>query len=300
MSRGVAVAVGLVVLVAAVVGLVLTFGDRNGSPGTLPTGPDGLAARTMLTPRSVLFGDPVLARVDVVVDRERLDPDAVEVDTQFAPFSVQREARERQDFERFTRITFRFELDCLETACVPDEIEKPIQFPQVIVRAEGADQAEVDWPLFLITSRVRETGAAAANIPEWRAAPVVQAPTYRLSPTVMTVLLVAGALALLAVAGAGLAVGLRGMSLKRRRRLTALERALAVLEQAHATGVADDQRLALDRLADELRASGAGELAVSARRLAWAEETPARDRTADLSDDVRSMLNGGGRTNGHR
>jgi hypothetical protein len=293
-SRRVWLLVALVVVVAAIVGLVLTLGDRGVAPTTLPTGPDGLAVRTLLTPRSVLFGDPVLARIDVVVDRERLDPGEVEIDTQFAPFIVRRERVEREDFERFTRLTHRYELDCLETACVPDTFEKPIQFPQAIVRAEGAEQAEAEWPLFLISARVRETGAAAANAAEWRAAPVVQAPTYRVNPTLLTALLVGVALALLGVAATALAVGLRGMSLKRRRRLTALERALAVLEQAHATGVAEDQRLALDRLADELRASGAGELAVSARRLAWAEEAPAHDRTADLSQDVRGLLNGNG------
>lgn len=294
-SRRVGLLVALAVVVAAIVGLVLAVGDRGGAPGTLPTGPDGLAARTLLTPRSVLFGDPVLARIDVVVDRERLDPDEVEIDTQFAPFIVQREHVKREDFERFTRLTYRFELDCLETACVPDTFEKPIQFPQAIVRAEGAEQAEAEWPLFLISARVRETGAAAANAREWRAAPVVQAPTFRMNPTLLTVLLVGVALALLGVAATALAVGLRGVSLKRRRRLTALERALAVLEQAHA---AEEQRLALDRLADELRATGAGDLAISARRLAWAEEVPAHERTAELSDDVRGLLNGGSR-NGH-
>ena len=292
--RRVAILVSLVVVVAAVVGIVLTLGDRGVVRSALPTGPDGIAARTLLTPRSVLFGDPVRARVDVVVDREKIDPEGVELDTQFAPFIVRRERREQEDFERWTRLVYTFELDCLETACVPDTFEKPIQFPQVIVRAEGAEQAEVEWPLFLISARVRETGAAAANAQEWRAAPVVAAPTYRLNPTLMLVLLVAASLALLAVAAPALAVGLRGMSLKRRRRLTALERALAVLEHAHA---ADEQRLALDRLADELRATGAGDLAVSARRLAWAEDAPGEQRTAELSADVRGLLNGGN-TNG--
>jgi hypothetical protein len=298
-SRRVALLVALAVVVAAIVGLVLTLGDRGVSSAPLPTGPDGLAARALLTPRGVLFGDQIVARVDIVVDRERLDPGEVAIDTQFAPFIVSREQLEREDFQRFTRLTYRYELDCLESACVPDTFEKPIQFPQVIVRAEGAEQATVEWPLFLISARVRETGAAAANAREWRAAPVVHAPTYRTSPTLLTALLVGVALVLLAAAATALAVGLRGVSLKRRRRLTALERALAVLEQAHATGAADEKRLALDRLADELRATGAGDLAVSARRLAWAEEVPADERTADLSDDVRGLLNGGGRNGRH-
>jgi hypothetical protein len=294
-GRRVAILLSLVIVVAAVVAGVLALGDKDVVRTALPTGPDGIAARTLLTPRSVLFGDPVHARVDIVVDREKIDPEAVQLDTQFAPFIVQRERREREDFERWTRLVFLFDLDCLETACVPDTFEKPIQFPQVIVRAEGAEQATVEWPLFLISARVRETGAAAANSPEWRAAPVVAAPSYRMDPTLLLVLMVAGALVLLAVAVPALAVGLRGVSLKRRRRLTALERALAVLEHAHA---ADEQRLALDRLADELRATGAGELAVSARRLAWAEDAPGQERTTELSADVRALLNGGSR-NGH-
>jgi len=292
-SRRAGLAVALTLVVAGVVALVLAFGDRGQSQAIMPTGDDGVAVRTLLRPTSVLFGDPLAARVDVVVDREQLDPDAIELDTQFAPFIVKRQRRERSDFDRFTRLRYVFELDCLEAACVPDTFEKPIQFPQTIVRVDGVEVAERDWPLFLITARVRETGAAAANAREWRAAPIVRAASYRVSPPVLTAILVALALALLAVATAALAVGLRGMSLKRRRRLSALERALAVLEKAHASGIAEEQRLALDRLADELRATGAGELAVSARRLAWAEQTPAHERTAALSDGVRDLLNGG-------
>ena len=284
---------GIVALVVMLVaGLVLTLGDRGESETRPPTGDDGVAVRTLLRPTSVLFGDPLVARVDVVVDRERLDPERIELDTEFSPFTVERQERERKDFDRFTRLRYRFELECLEAACVPDTFERPIQFPQTIVRADGAQLADEDWPLFLITARVRETGAAAANAREWRAAPVVRPATYRASPLVLTIVLVGGALVLLGVATIALAVGLRGMSLKRRRRLTALERALAVLEQAHVSGIAEEQRLALDRLADELRETGAGELAISARRLAWAEETPERERTSALSDDVRDLLNG--------
>jgi hypothetical protein len=292
-SRRAGVALGVALIVGIVVALVLAFGDRGESQAVMPTGDDGVAVRTLLRPTSVLFGDPLTARVDVVVDRERLDPEAIDLDTQFAPFVVQKQRRERSDFDRFTRLRYVFELDCLEAACVPDTFEKPIQFPQTIVRVDGAEVAERDWPLFLITARVRETGAAAANAREWRAAPIVRAASYRVGPPLLTAILVGFALALLAGATVALAVGLRGMSLKRRRRLTALERALAVLEQAHASGIAEEQRLALDRLADELRTTGAGELAVSARRLAWAEQTPAAERTAALSDGVRDLLDGG-------
>jgi hypothetical protein len=283
-------------IAAAVAALVFALGNRGAERVTLPTGEDGIAVRALLAPRGVLFGDPLVARLDVVVDRERLDPETIELDTQFVPYLVRRERRDRADYERFTRLRYRFELDCLETACVPDGIEKPIQFPQAIVRTEGTQVGEAEWPLFLIGARVRETGVAAVNAREWRAAAVVRPPTYRVGPTLMTALLVVLALGLLGVATAALAVGLRAVSLKRRRRLSALERALVVLEQAHAAGIAEEQRLALDRLADELRATGAGDLAVSARRLAWAAETPGRDRTAELSDDVRGLLDG--RSNG--
>jgi len=277
--------------VAGLAALALAGGHDGGAPTALPTGDDGVAVRTLLTPRGVLFGDPVLARVDIVVDRERVDSEELELDTQFAPFLVRRQTRARTDFERFTQLRFRFELECLEAACVPDTFEKPIQFPQALVRKGATELAEAEWPLFLISARVRES-AATATQREWRAAPVLRPATYRASPTLLSGLLVVVAVLLLGVATAALAVGLRGVSLKRRRRLTALERALAVLEQAHATGAAEEQRLALDRLADELRETGAGELAVSARRLAWAEDAPALERTAALSDGVRELLHG--------
>ena len=87
-----------------------------------------------------------------------------------------------------------------------------------------------------------------------------------------------------------------GFRLLRRVKLTPLERAIAVLERAQKQGIEREQRLALDRLARELRTGGQHELAGTARELAWTADVPGPDRTATLSEQVRAVI--AGRTNG--
>ena len=82
----------------------------------------------------------------------------------------------------------------------------------------------------------------------------------------------------------------------RRVKLTPLERALAVLERAHAEGVEREQRLALDQLSHELRTGGLQELDGTARSLSWEQSVPDADRTSTLTDRVRQVI--AGRTNG--
>jgi hypothetical protein len=79
--------------------------------------------------------------------------------------------------------------------------------------------------------------------------------------------------------------------------MTPLERALAVLERAHEQGIEREQRLALDKLAHELRTGGQQELAGRARELAWEQDVPDAARTAPFSEHVRDVI--AGRSNGH-
>src|SRR5262245_51472930 len=49
---------------------------------------EGIAARAVLDPRITLFGDTIVAQVDVVLDRRKVDPQSVRIGTAFLPWEV--------------------------------------------------------------------------------------------------------------------------------------------------------------------------------------------------------------------
>ncbi len=302
----------LVALVLAVVGgvlaLTLLVRDEKPTGAGFPVGDDGIAARTSLSARTELFGSPLGTRLDLLVDREVLDPDKVAVDAKFRPFdAVGQPTVTRTDYDRYTRLRYDYQLECLKTVCVPETLTKILDLPDVVVRHEGVPVEVVKWPAVTIASRYAEpevdrndpTAQPNFNLP-WRATLRVRPATYRVDPTMVTVLFVGLALVLLVAslffvqkAFPGVPLGLHRL---RRVKLTPIERALVVLERAHEQGIEREQRLALDRLAHELRTGGQSELAGDARRLAWEQDVPDADRTATLSDQVRDVI--AGRTNG--
>jgi len=287
-----AVAVGVVVL-------LLLFQAGRPAPEPMPAFADGMAVRATYAPRSYLFGDQMRARLEILVDRDVFDPGKIDVDARFAPFKVVGGGprRERRDFTDLTRLRYEYVLECLTIDCVPESTERPIQFPPAVVSHDKIAIEQASWPGFPIVARVRESSITAVPGSDWRASPVVRPAEYRLHPALLVGLLGACGVVLLAISALFAVMGSTGLSRRwRRLRLTPLERALAGLERANARGHEHDQRLALDRLADELRTRGAGDLAVTARRLAWAEDVPAVERTEPLSDGVRELLHG--RTNG--
>ena len=298
----------IVAVCAAAAALALLVRDEKPAPVGLPVGSDGYAARASFSPRSQLFGQPVVARVELLLDRAVIDPSRVAVVTRFDPFTPAGETREtRTDYDRYTRLRFEYALDCLVTNCVPETLTKDIQPAAAVIRHAGQPIGVVEWPTVTIGSRVGDFAAQPNNPSQqpslevpWRATLRIRPPTFSLDPALMTTLLAAFALVLLGgslyfvqVAFPGAPIGFRRL---RRVRLTPIERALAVLERAHAQGIEREQRLALDRLAHELRTGGQVELAGTARRLAWEPPVPDAERTATLSGRVRSVIDG--RSNG--
>jgi hypothetical protein len=292
----------LLAVALGVVALVLLFRTARPAPEPMPAFAGGMAVRGTLSPRSYLFGDQLRARLEILIDRDVFDPRKIDVDGQFAPFAVVGEpTSERRDFADLTRIRYLFVLECLRIDCVPESVERPIQFAQAVVNHDGVAIEQFSWPGFPIVARVRETSISAIPGSDWRASAVLRPADYRLDATLMVALLGVGGTALLAVSALLAVAGSAGLSRRwRRLRLTPLERALAGLERANAAGLEHDQRLALDRLADELRTRGAGDLALTARQLAWAADVPEPGRTAPLSAGVRELLGGtaNGRANG--
>lgn len=307
---GIALAIGVAVAVAAAIAL----SSRDGSARHvgLPIGSEGLTSRTSITPRAQLFGERVVARLDLLIDRDVVDPDTISVTTDFAPYRPTAKLRmARVDYERMTRLHYSVPLECLEDACAPRSDRKDVRFRPAQVRSEGRVVQRPAWPVMTIGSRLQNPVTDNTDVRnqrlrepttglDWRAEVRVASPTWRIEPAQATVLLVAFAILLLAVSFFLVTVAYPGLARRlwrRPARLSPLERALVVLEHASERGVEREHRVALDDLATELRALGAGDLAGTAYALAWDEPAPAAERTAGLSQRVRELITGS--TNGH-
>ena len=96
LAAAVAAAALLGALVVVLVGWQRGGGGRRRSPSAEPL-PE-IEADVVVAPREVLFGDTVQARFEIVLDKERVDPESVRVAADFSPWEiVGRSATRRQD-----------------------------------------------------------------------------------------------------------------------------------------------------------------------------------------------------------
>jgi hypothetical protein len=309
---------GTALLGLAAAALALLAAGCGGDADEEPAVPQGrfVAASRTLTPTTHLFGDTVLARVDVVVDREHLDPDRVRLKATFAPYELAREMDvERRDYERYTRLRFELPIRCLGIACLagavspgvtpaggtpdPRRAEKVYRFRPAHVYYEEPGKKprhlkRVWWPRLEALTRISpsEPGLTFALRTPFRTS-ISSLPdlTYRVSPTLVATALLAGAALLLVLPGTFAWSWLRS----RRRpppeepapELTPLERALLLVEQARESVDGEDRRKALEVLAVELDTARRREHAEEARRLAWSPSEPSPEAAGTLVDSVR-------------
>ena len=291
---------------------------EEGLPGSgLPV--EGIEARGSVEPRNILFGDVIRARVDVVLDRRRVDPDSVRVSTEFVPWEiVGSQVRARSDSGPLTRLRTTFTLRCTSSPCLPTNNASALEFSPARLSytvpggAPGAREAiEVDWPLLLVSSRFAAANAEGPDIGSalWRAdLETFPAASYRVSPTLLVVVL-----AVLAVLLAGAGAALVFVAIPRRRPetepepepepeplpvLSPLEQALELLEDAGRADGVEDRRRALELVAEVLDLEHP-DLARAARTLAWSEDDPLVEQTSGLATRVRTTIdmseNGNGR-----
>jgi hypothetical protein len=249
-----------------------------------------------------LFGDQTEARLDVFVDRTRTDVGSVRVDTNFFPYKRLGAPRRTSVRDGHTqRISYSYRLECVTIQCFPGLTTQQfkVSFPYAVVRYREQNGARrglaVKWPTFRLLSRLPPLTAAQLRLqapittglsPAAMFAPVaVPAATYRMSPVLLAVLLLAGALLALA---AGAVIGRPVLEHLRSTTqalegptLTSLERALErVEESANAAGRGDREALAW--LARELARADRPDDARQARRLAWSEHEPTADDSIAL------------------
>lgn len=294
-------AVAAVILAAAVGLLAWNAWDKGGGPGL---GEEPIVGTALLAPEQHLFGDAVRARVEIIVDKERVDPDSAELGANFDPYRELRPVEvSRSDDGSTAKLRYDYVLGCLVSRCLPRGTGR-VQLGGVAVnylrRGESVpDTATIEWVPIRAAGRIDpnelEQAALRSDLRDLPSA------SYSVSPR--TVELVALVLAVLFAVGAAILI-LRLLPLDRlATRLGArfvdkrspLEQALALVRESSASGSAEDERRALERLSVELRRIRNPALAEDASRLAWSSGQPVPAGVEPLSDEVERVISENGR-----
>ena len=301
---------------AMLVLLVAGCGGDDSKPLIAPS--KTAVVRGELTSSVHLFAEPIVAQVDVIVNREKVDPADVRLKTDFEPYEVVGGTQtSREDIGSFTHLRYSMTLRCLNQRCIPrtasgettvsqvpglppflpgqqrDEKVK-YEFPPAVVIVEAEPEPEtlgrVVWPPLRSLSRINwdDSSVVGQGFPFVATITPLPEPEYRISPTLLALALLAGALALLA-----LPVWLllerrrRAPQVDRRPTLSPLERALALVEWASRRPSVDDRREALEALAHELESGEDHGLVGQAREQGWSPPPPQAEEMTELVATVR-------------
>jgi hypothetical protein len=283
-------------LFAAGAALVVKRGDGDGDVPVLRNGL--LATSSRIDPQTHLFGQRVHARLEVVYDADRVERGSLAIAPGFGAYHVVERHESRASFGHVDRVRFEWALECLTARCLPRK-DGVVQFRptrlQYEQRALPAPQtATVEWPQLRVAARVGPADLKAVELQaDARDLPPV---SYGVEPK--TVALVGYTLAGL-LSLAGLLLLLRALDFRaqlaralagRQDRLSALQRALALVRGHTTRGEHDRSRPALERLAGELRRTREPDLAFDASRLAWRRSNPSDTTISPLSDEVERVI----------
>jgi hypothetical protein len=272
--------------------------------------PEGryISVNRSLEPKAAFFGEPITARVQVVVDTRHLDPARVRVVPRTFPYRPYTElAVARRDSDRYTRLTFEVGLRCLYYPCLPVRADIPgVPYrDQRVTRflawhvyyddpqtKKPRHLARVWWPSLEAVSNLDLTDVQVTfqQSPGRISQASLPAVTYRLSPPLAAALLLLGAALLLIYP----ALLVRRWRAERRPPppppappLPPLERALLLVEWSRDQVDGEDRRKALEELAFRLDEAGREAQAASARRLAWSAGSPSPEAADALIEQVR-------------
>ena len=274
------------VLALCLVAFAAGCGGGSDEQLSLPRG-QPFAATASISPLTSAFGDPLTARLRILVDRNEIDPDRIRVLSFFQPFR-DRTSIERVDADNITALIYTIELHCLTLSCTSrDQRELTYSFGARIVSDVGPVQ-QVRWPEVSVVTRIPTEEGPAENTgeapnewpPPWRASVSLPEPSYRASPTLLAwVLAGLGVLLLAGSTGAGYLLLRRGRFLQERP-VAPLDRALELLRNARTD---EERRAALEALALALETELEPDLAEPARALAWSQGRPSESAAAELA-----------------
>jgi hypothetical protein len=267
---------------------------------------------TSLEPEEHRFGEPVTARVELVVRKAELDPETIRAGSGFEPYEVVGPSvREISEFGALNHVRYTLQLRCLKRPCLPDAETGEFQFgpggfswkipapPGRKFRDRRLDNrgASGSWPIVRVSSRLTRQDVDEVR---WRSnLGDLPSPTFRVAPRWLAAGLLGGAVALV-LAAAALVAGYVRREVERRRRpvedleapAAPLAQALALVAESRGNGDVALERAALETLARELRVEGANGLASDAERLAWSERPPADGEVDALTANVRKSVVG--------
>lgn len=298
-------------VLAALALLAAGCGAESEAGADLPAGRQ-IAAIAIIDPAVHLFAEPVRARLELVVDADRLDPDRLEIEPRFLPYDVVEESESRERRGGFEVVTREYVLRCLRIACIPEVLQSAageaetgrgerqlIRMRPALVRyddPEGEERivARARWPETVSVSRIKESDVPRFGYVFKTSATPLPDPDYRVSPALLGGGLLAAALLLLALPILLLAGWLRGRrpaepETSPEPELTPLERALALVEWARERQDGAERREALEVLASELDAVDRPDLSSSARALAWSPPSPSPEAADELVRSVRDL-----------
>ncbi len=268
---------GTALLAGAVVVVVgLAQGWWQGGAQVAPR--EALVETASLSARTLAFGDPVTARLDLLVDPGAVDPSSIRVAPRFSPYRIASTSVATRRSGAVLR-SYSYALECLLPACVPTRAGERRFLPaRVSFRSRSGVRSThaVEWPSYQISSRVTD---ADRRDPAGRLRfdPALPPPSYRIAPATLRALLTAlsAALALAAAALGTLALRSRAeRPAPAEHPLSPLERALRRVRESISNARPSERRKALGGLGRELRAVDRGDLATDAGRLAWSEDAP--------------------------
>src|SRR5215212_8183743 len=168
---------GLLTLVAAAALIGLTVGRLwllgDGEPDTAGPKPTTVFSATAdVQPRAHAFGDPVVARVAVLVDRTLIDPQSLRLEPRFDPYEPTGPiSRAVTESGAIARISFRVPLVCLREGCEPVEGAQSLNLPSghIFYRYQarsGRADYSFGWPAVEVVGRVP---SADVEQRRWRA-----------------------------------------------------------------------------------------------------------------------------------
>jgi hypothetical protein len=303
----------LLVLTSLCLALV-SCGVEEESGADLPIG-KRVAAIATVEPAVHLFAEPVRATLEIVVDRDRLDPARLDVEPRFLPYDVVEQSVEREQRGRLEVIRQVYLLRCLRIACIPEVLpsaageaesgrgeRQTIRMRPAFVRYDepGGEErivARARWPETVSVSRIKESDMPSYGFVFKTSATPLPDPDFRAPPALVGGGLIAAALALLALPAAIVIGWVRGRRrakpmVEHEPELTPLQRALLLVEWARDRENGAERREALEVLAVELDELDRGELAGSARTLAWSAPSPAPAAADELVRAVREVDGG--------
>ncbi len=240
--------------------------------------------RTSVSPRAVLFADPLEATVTVTVDPTVDDPATLVVSTPTGAWTVAARTVRTTHAASLVAQRISLQLVCRSTACLPRGAAMTVVLPAaratVRRRAGGLVHLRTTWTPFVVASRL-PAGAATAAKPPFQLQTAPPPPTARVSPRLAATLLDAAAVLLVLAA-----VALAGRELRRHRAVAAdartpQERALALLREAQ-TRPPQDRRRALSLLA---RVSPGPESSRAATE-AWSPGDPTPEQLEELAQRI--------------